>query len=139
MDKLTPERRKTLRRWRLSLGRYAQEGLGVSLAGDDAQMDLALDYLYRNEYQRRGLRQAGPKGPGSLDPSQLTAPDWLGKARKLFPQSVYETLQDHALERYQLTEERAFAFLARVSQTRNVKLRAVAEELVAEAEQRADS
>ena len=43
------------------------------------------------------------------------------------------------LQRYQLTEERAFAFLARVSQTRNVKLRAVAEELVAEAEQRADS
>jgi hypothetical protein len=104
MDELTPEKRAALRRWRLSLGRYAQEGLGLSLAGDDAQMDLALDYLYRNEYTRRGLRQAGPKGPGSLDPSQLTAPDWLGKARKLFPQSVYETLQDHALERYQLTE-----------------------------------
>jgi hypothetical protein len=44
-----------------------------------------------------------------------------------------------AMERYQLTEERAFAFLARVSQTRNVKLRAVAEELVAETEQRGDS
>lgn len=44
-----------------------------------------------------------------------------------------------AMERYQLTEERAFAFLARVSQTRNVKLRAVAEELVAEVEQRGDS
>jgi AmiR/NasT family two-component response regulator len=41
-----------------------------------------------------------------------------------------------AMERYQLNEERAFAFLARVSQTRNVKLRAVAEEVVAEAEQR---
>jgi hypothetical protein len=37
------------------------------------------------------------------------------------------------MERYGLTEERAFAFLARVSQTRNVKLRKVAEELVAEA------
>ena len=43
-----------------------------------------------------------------------------------------------AMERYDLNEERAFAFLARVSQTRNVKLRAVAEELVAEAEGRAD-
>jgi hypothetical protein len=41
-----------------------------------------------------------------------------------------------AMERYRLNEERAFAFLARVSQTRNVKLRAVAEEVVAEAEQR---
>jgi hypothetical protein len=36
-----------------------------------------------------------------------------------------------AMERYALNEERAFAFLARVSQTRNVKLRVVAEELVA--------
>jgi hypothetical protein len=44
-----------------------------------------------------------------------------------------------AMERYGLSEERAFAFLARVSQTRNVKLRTVAEELVAETDQRADS
>ena len=41
------------------------------------------------------------------------------------------------MERYGLSEERAFAFLARVSQTRNVKLRNVAAELVAEAEDRA--
>jgi AmiR/NasT family two-component response regulator len=41
-----------------------------------------------------------------------------------------------AMERYQLTEERAFAFLARVSQTRNVKLHTVADEIVAETEQR---
>jgi hypothetical protein len=44
-----------------------------------------------------------------------------------------------AMERYRLSEERAFAFLARVSQNRNVKLRAVAEELVDETEQRSDS
>lgn len=44
------------------------------------------------------------------------------------------------MERYQLSEERAFAFLARVSQTRNVKLWSVAEEVVGEAEERlADS
>jgi hypothetical protein len=41
-----------------------------------------------------------------------------------------------AMERYGLNEERAFAFLARVSQTRNVKLRAIAEELVTEVEGR---
>lgn len=41
------------------------------------------------------------------------------------------------MERYGLNEERAFAFLARVSQTRNVKLRDVAAELVSEAEDRA--
>jgi hypothetical protein len=40
------------------------------------------------------------------------------------------------MERYELTDERAFAFLTRLSQHRNVKLRLVAEELVADAEQR---
>jgi GAF domain-containing protein len=34
------------------------------------------------------------------------------------------------MERYQLSDQRAFAFLARLSQTRNVKLRLVAEEIV---------
>lgn len=41
-----------------------------------------------------------------------------------------------AMERYELTDDRAFAFLARLSQTRNVKLRLVAQELVAESEHR---
>ncbi len=36
------------------------------------------------------------------------------------------------MERYQLNDERAFAFLTRLSQHRNVKLRVVAEELVAD-------
>jgi hypothetical protein len=41
-----------------------------------------------------------------------------------------------AMERYGLSEERAFAFLARVSQMRNVKIRVIAEEVVAETEER---
>jgi len=40
------------------------------------------------------------------------------------------------MERYGLTEERAFAFLARVSQARNVKLREIAAEMVSDAETR---
>ena len=42
------------------------------------------------------------------------------------------------MERYGLTDERAFAFLARVSQQRNVKLRLVAQEIIAATEQRGD-
>ncbi|GAB2737376.1 GAF and ANTAR domain-containing protein [Nocardioides pakistanensis] len=41
------------------------------------------------------------------------------------------------MERYQLNDERAFAFLTRLSQHRNVKLRLVAEEIVAETAQSA--
>jgi hypothetical protein len=36
------------------------------------------------------------------------------------------------MERYQLNDERAFAFLTRLSQHRNIKLRLIAEELVSE-------
>jgi GAF domain-containing protein len=38
------------------------------------------------------------------------------------------------MERYQINEEKAFAFLARVSSTRNVKLREVASQLVAQSD-----
>lgn len=102
----TKNRRQSqvLQRWRLSLGQYSNRNLDVQLTGQSAQMDLALEYLYREEYKRRGLRQAGPKRPGTLDPSQLTATEWLAKSRDLFPQSVYETLQDHALARYEMAD-----------------------------------
>lgn len=43
------------------------------------------------------------------------------------------------MERYELTDERAFAFLARLSSHRNVKLRQVAQEVVEETESRGTS
>jgi GAF domain-containing protein len=42
------------------------------------------------------------------------------------------------MERYHLTDERAFAFLTRLSQNRNVKLRLVAQEIIAASEHRGD-
>lgn len=89
------------RRWRLVLGRYSKDCLG-GLGGQDAQADQALDYLYAREYQGRGLKS--DRGPGSLDPTQMQAVNWLGKARSLFPETVFETLQAHALDRYGLTD-----------------------------------
>ena len=40
------------------------------------------------------------------------------------------------MERYELNDERAFAFLTRLSQARNVKLRLIAAEIVADVEDR---
>lgn len=51
------------------------------------------------------------------------------RTRKMIGQAV-----GIVMERYQLTDQRAFAFLTRLSQTRNVKLRLVAQEIVAAAE-----
>jgi AmiR/NasT family two-component response regulator len=39
------------------------------------------------------------------------------------------------MERYKIPEQQAFAFLTRLSQNRNVKLRIIAEELIAAATQ----
>jgi Mg-chelatase subunit ChlD len=91
----------TQRRWRLALGRYSQNALG-GLGGRDADADRVLDYLYAREHQKRG--QTWRKGPGSLDPTQMTAINWLGKARSVFPNAVFEVLQNHALDRYGITE-----------------------------------
>lgn len=91
----TPE---AARRWRLVLGRYAQQSLPA--AGGDAGLDSTLGYLYDREYAARGLR----RGAGSLDPSALTAISWLNGARRLFPRSTLERLERDALTRYGLDE-----------------------------------
>lgn len=90
-----------LRRWRLMLGRYAQPLQTQAWSANDGRLDACLDYLYGREYERKGVLRAG--GGGSLDPSQLRAIDWLAQTRKLFPQEVYERVQSHAIERYELS------------------------------------
>ena len=91
-------------RWRLVLGRYAESRLGAA-GGRGARLDGALEYLYGREYRGRGLREGGgDKGPGSLDPSQLTLVTWLGEVRELFPAETVEVIEKHALERYGMTE-----------------------------------
>uniref|UniRef100_UPI001C58F646 VWA domain-containing protein n=1 Tax=Janthinobacterium sp. UMAB-60 TaxID=1365365 RepID=UPI001C58F646 len=90
-----------LRRWRLMLGRYAQPLQTEAWSANDGRLDASLDYLYGREYERKGMLRAS--GGGSLDPSQLRAIDWLAQTRKLFPQDVYERVQGHAIERYELS------------------------------------
>jgi Mg-chelatase subunit ChlD len=90
------------RRWRLALGRYSERSLGAC-GGKDGDADRVLDYLYAREHAKRGMR-FGKAGPGTLDPTQMTAINWLGKARAIFPEEVFETLQTHALDRYDLTD-----------------------------------
>jgi Mg-chelatase subunit ChlD len=95
-----------LARWRLVLGKYAQPRMPDCLSASQQKMAGALEQLYGREYRGRGVRQrtAGPKGPGSLDPSQLNVPEWLAELRELFPQEVCEQVTRHALDRYGLTE-----------------------------------
>jgi len=93
-----------LRRWRLVLGRYAKESIDSSeMSSHDHELDQSLDYLYGREYEGRGIYRT-PGAGGSLDAGQIKAIDWLDRTRKLFPREVFDRMQLHALEKYQLTD-----------------------------------
>lgn len=96
----------TLDRWRLILGRYAEQRLPLGGRsggqGNSGRMDRALEYLYGREYQGRGLRK--DNAHGSLDGSQPTLVTWLSEVRELFPKETVEVIEKHALDRYGLTE-----------------------------------
>ena len=92
---LPAETTRQLLRWRMALGRYAEGRLGRGgLSAEDLRRDQLLERIYAERGRQRGLRLG--KG-GSLDPSRITVPDWLGDSRRLFPKSVFETIQGHAL------------------------------------------
>lgn len=93
------------RRWRLALGRYSELELGNGgMSRAEQRADRALDYLYAREMEKRGMRRGKRGGAGTLDPSQLTTLGWLGELRELFPQSVLETVQAHAIDQLGMTE-----------------------------------
>ena len=94
-----------INRWRLVLGSFSEDALECAAgAGGFAygEIDDLMDFLYGREYgDERGVRQ---DGEGSLDPSQLTVPEWIRKIRRIFPKEVVERLENEALDRYQLTD-----------------------------------
>ena len=104
-----------LARWRLVLGRFADNALGGLGGGGGpgsgmgkgyGRMDRVLEYLYGREYANRGVRrQDGGSGrTGGSEASDLTIPDWIREVRDLFPNDVVEVVERHALERYGMTE-----------------------------------
>jgi Mg-chelatase subunit ChlD len=97
--------RESLIRWRLVLGHDAEQGLGCGLDGDDARRDGALGYLYNREYGRgRNVRTGQRGGPGTLDPSALSVPEWINAVHELFPKRTIERIEKDALERYKIEE-----------------------------------
>jgi Mg-chelatase subunit ChlD len=87
-----------MRRWRLVLG-GAEDGTGVPLTGDDAQMDAALGALYDSEGSGEGNRRRS-SGLGSSAPRVAR---WLGDIRTYFPVSVVQVMQSDAIDRLGLT------------------------------------
>lgn len=84
-----------LRRWRLVLGKAAEDENNTSenaLAGADLGMDKVLEALYESD------RSAG------LGSSSPNVSRWLGDIRGYFPASAVRVMQEDALERLNLTQ-----------------------------------
>lgn len=80
-------------RWRLVLGRYA-DSLGANLSGQQLAQDQVLAQLYAEGQRGRGLKVT--------DTLEDNVGQWLENAEALFPRSVNDQLQQHALERFDL-------------------------------------
>jgi Mg-chelatase subunit ChlD len=81
-----------LQRWRLVLGKPAEESLGASLGGELAERDRVLQALYEGERQ------------GGLGGSSPNVARWLGDIRSYFPTSVVRVMQKDAMERLGLRQ-----------------------------------
>ncbi|GAA2154792.1 VWA domain-containing protein [Actinomadura napierensis] len=94
--------RERMRRWRLVLGGERADGTGVGLAGDDAQMDAALEKLYGAGDAAGDRPRPGRRGAGLGDSAPSVA-RWLGDIRAYFPSTVVQVMQKDAIERLDLT------------------------------------
>lgn len=95
-----------LQRWRLVLGKAAEEELG-GCSGDFAAMDAALGWLYGRdkELAERDIRDERDRcTKGGSGASQLTVPEWINEIHRLFPKETIERLEQDAVERYGIDE-----------------------------------
>jgi hypothetical protein len=99
-----------LRRWRLILGKDAQQPLdqmcqggGCGLAGGDAEMDAALAAIYDEvpEDEEDGSPKQRSAGLGGSAPRLAK---WLGDIRSYFKEDVVSVIQADAIERKGLTQ-----------------------------------
>lgn len=99
----TPD--NVLVRWRMALGRSAESRVQDALTEKQRRIDGALEFVYGRGIAQRRLRATGrAKAAGSLDSAQLALPRWIGEMRALFPASVFEEVQGHALDRFGMAE-----------------------------------
>jgi hypothetical protein len=98
------DEQKTRRvRWRLVLGKDADNACSSPLDGAGQEQDAALEFLYGRETgSGRNIRR--DDRTGNLGESSLTVPDWINKIHELFPKRTIERLEKDALERYHLEE-----------------------------------
>ncbi|MCR5717953.1 MAG: VWA domain-containing protein [Oscillospiraceae bacterium] len=101
------EHSTTLNRWRLMLGKQAEQSIGYDGTAAEmktfSDMEELLDYLY-GKGASEDVREESVSREGGLEKSRLQAADWITKVRELFPKQTAEVLEKHALEEFGMTE-----------------------------------
>ncbi len=96
-----------LKRWRLLLGRNAEQdttGLGAAIDKNWLEMDQALEALYGTGDDPEDGKGKTTSRRGGLGGSSPKVNRWLGDIRKHFPTSVVRVMQRDALERLGLQQ-----------------------------------
>jgi len=94
---------KLTKRWRLILGKEADEKLGSpSLGDDDSIMDSALAAIY--DGTGGGSQGGSPRQAGTGSGRIPNLAKWLGDVRSLFPPDIVSVIQSDAIERKGLTQ-----------------------------------
>lgn len=89
----------TLARWRLVLGRAAEEhGISCSSDPEAERVESLVGFLFEPETAKSGSR-ASKDRQGGRGPSQLTVPDWVDAVNELFPQQSREVMQRELVRR----------------------------------------
>jgi Mg-chelatase subunit ChlD len=102
----------TLARWRLVLGKVAEEhGIGCGGDAEAERVEQLVGFLFE-EGQGQGKSGRGGQGGGKRSsdrsagsgPSQLTVPDWVDAVNELFPQQSKEVMQKELVRRRGIAE-----------------------------------
>jgi|SRR5579883_359934 len=105
----------TLARWRLVLGRTAEEcGISCGGNGEAERIEQLIGFLFEpggGEGGGQGGRGRGGQGRGRSNdrqggsgPSQLTVPDWVDAVNELFPNQSKEVMQKELVRRRGIAE-----------------------------------
>src|SRR6185312_4677574 len=111
----THEQRQTLTRWRLVLGKSAEQQ-GIGLGGDEeaARIEALVGFLYGDsgpggQGGQGGQGQGGAKSPpdrhGGLGPGHaMNVPRWVDEVGQLFPREAKEIMERELIKRRGLRE-----------------------------------
>src|SRR5262249_26126398 len=104
----------TLARWRLVLGRTAEEhGINCGGSGEAERIEQLVGFLFEpgGEGGTCGGQGQGGQGrgrskdrKGGRGPSQLTVPDWVDAVSELFPNQSKEVMQKELVRRRGIAE-----------------------------------